>query len=139
MRRATVVVLAILAAAFASGCASVGQFNAGNVTAVELAEPNYEIVATGVSGQAKASYLIGISVSNGENSGSMALFRVGGTGQLYKEAMEDLWAAFEAKHGPVEGRRLALANVRYDANTTNLLLYSDLELSIRADIIEFTE
>ncbi len=53
--------------------------------------------------------------------------------------MEDLWQAFEAEHGEVAGRRLALANVRYDAATRNLLVYNDVSLSIRADVIEFTE
>jgi hypothetical protein len=53
--------------------------------------------------------------------------------------MEDLWSSFEAQHGPAEGRRLALVNVRYDSDATNLLLYSDLTLAIRADVVEFTD
>ncbi len=61
------------------------------------------------------------------------------TGQLYKEAMEGLWQQFEEDHGPVVGRRLALANIRYDGNSRNFLLYSDVALSIRADVIEFTD
>jgi hypothetical protein len=105
MRKATIAVL-ILGVVALSGCAQTGTFTAGNLTTVELSEPNYEVVATGVSGTAKAGCLIGNSFSIGERSGSISLFRVSGTGHLYKEAMEGLWADFESKHGPVAGRRL---------------------------------
>jgi len=131
--------LVVLAATGLTGCANVGAFNAGILTQVELSEPNYKVVATGVSGESKASYLIGVSFSNGAQSGSLSLFRLDGTGALYKEALENLWAAFEAEHGSPEGRRLALANVRYDASTRNFLVYNDVALSIRADIVEFTD
>jgi hypothetical protein len=53
--------------------------------------------------------------------------------------MENLWKDFEGKQGPVEGRRLALTNVRYDTDSHNFLLYSDMKLAIRADVIEFTD
>jgi hypothetical protein len=53
--------------------------------------------------------------------------------------MDSLWKNFAAEHGEVEGRRLALANVRYDAATRNFLVYNDISLSIRADVIEFSE
>jgi hypothetical protein len=114
-------------------------FAAANLTQVEMSEPNFKLVATGVSGEAEAAYLIGVSFSNGPQTGSLSLHRLSGTGNLYKEAMEDLWQAFEAEHGEATGRRLALANVRYDAATRNLLVYNDVSLSIRADVIEFTE
>jgi hypothetical protein len=125
--------------AFLSGCAQTGQFAAGNMTQVELSEPNYKVVATSVEGDAEAAYLIGVAFSNGPQSGSLSLHRLRGTGKLYTEAMEDLWENFAAEHGAVEGRRLALANVRYDAATSNYLIYNDISLSIRADVIEFTE
>ncbi len=129
---------AVLAVAF-TGCGQAGMFAAANLTQVEMSEPNFKVVATGVSGEAEAAYLIGVSFSNGPRTGSLSLHRLSGTGKLYKEAMEDLWQAFEAEHGEVAGRRLALANVRYDAATRNLLVYNDVSLSIRADVIEFTE
>ena len=95
----------ILGVVALSGCAQTGTFTAENLTTVELSEPNYKVVATGVSGTAKACYLIGASFSDGAKSGSIPLFRVSGTGHLYKKAM-GLWADFESKHGPVAGRRL---------------------------------
>ena len=53
MRKATIAVL-ILGVVALSGCAQTGTFTAENLTTVELSEPNYEVVATGVSGTAKA-------------------------------------------------------------------------------------
>lgn len=139
MIRITSIAMGILAMVALSGCAQTGMFAAGNLTTVELSEPNYRVVAVGVSGEAKAGYLLGVSFSTGMQTGSLALARIGGTGQLYKEAMENLWKEFEKEHGPVAGRRLALSNVRYDADNRNLLLYTDVKLSIRADVIEFTD
>jgi hypothetical protein len=139
MKRTAIVVLGLIATAFVSGCAQTGMFAAGTMTNVELAEPNYKIVAVGVSGEAKASYLGGVTFSTGQETGAVALTRIGGTGQLYKEAMEQLWENFEKENGPVLGRRLALTNVRYDSDSHNLLLYADITLAIRADVIEFTD
>jgi hypothetical protein len=138
MNKKTIVAASIVVVAL-SGCAQMGMFAAGNVTNVQLSAPNYEIVAVGVSGSAKASYLLGVTYSNGPQAGSVALARIGGTGQMYKEAMENLWKDFEEKQGPVEARRLALTNVRYDTDSHNFLLYSDMKLAIRADVIEFTD
>ncbi len=64
-------------------------------------EPNYRIVAIGVSGAAKASYVGGVTFSTGQETGALALARIGGTGHL--------------------------------------LLYADMTLAIRADLIEFTD
>ena len=132
--------LLILALALAfAGCGQAGLFASTNLTQVELSEPNYKIVATGVSGEAKASYLIGITVSSGPVTNSVSLKRLKGTGKLYQEALDNLWAQFATEHGAVEGRRLALINVRYDANTRNFVLYSDVVLSVRADVVEFAD
>ncbi len=139
MKKIVIAAVSLMALVSLSGCAQTGMFVAGTMTNVELSEPNYKIIATGVSGQAKASYLLGVTFSKGAQTGSLALARIGGTGQLYKESMEKLWANFEEAHGPVAGRRLALVNVRYDAVSTNLLVYSDITLAIRADVVEFTE
>ena len=65
------------------------------------------MVATSVTGDAEAAYLIGVAFSNGPESRSLSLHRLRGTGKLYTEAMEDLWENFAFKHGAVEGRRLA--------------------------------
>jgi hypothetical protein len=77
MNKKTIVAASIVVVAL-SGCAQMGMFAAGNVTNVQLSAPNYEIVAVGVSGSAKASYLLGVTYSNGPQTGSVALARIGG-------------------------------------------------------------
>ncbi|MCC7263983.1 MAG: hypothetical protein IT369_15835 [Candidatus Latescibacteria bacterium] len=139
MKRRISIALGILGLVTLGGCSQAGMFIAGNLTTVELSAPNYRVVAVGVSGEAKAGYLLGVSFSNGPQAGSLALARVAGTGQLYKEALANLWLDFEKTHGPVAGRRLALANIRYDADSRNLLFYTDTKLCVRADVIEFTD
>ena len=137
MRKATIAVL-ILDVVALSGCAQTGTFTAENLTTVELSEPNYEVVATGVSGTAKAGYLIGASFSTGAKSGSISLLRVSGTGHLYKEAM-GLWADFESKHARWLVDTWALINIPYDADTRDFLVYNDIAVSLRADVVEFTD
>jgi len=138
MRRAILAFFLIGAAAL-TGCAQAGLFAAGNMTTVELAEPNFEVVATSVGGSSSAAYLIGVSYSMGHRTESVSLFRVRGTGELYGEAMANLWSQFAEEHGPVEGRKLALVNVRYDSSVRNYLLYNEAKLTIRADIVEFAD
>lgn len=129
---------AVISVTLLMGCASSGRFQSVNMTNVELSEPNYRIVATNISGEASAGYLIGLSVASGGEMQTGALLRVKGEGLLYKEALEDLWKNFEAAHGSVAGRHLALINVRYDADAMNVLgLYTQPKISIRADVIEF--
>ncbi len=123
----------------ATGCSSSGQFSSMNLTNVELSENNYRIVATNVSGEATAGYLLGLSFGNGSNQATLALVRVEGEGLLYKEALENLWDNFEQEYGSPEGRQLALVNVRYDTDNLNLLVYTKPKVSIRADIVEFIE
>ena len=96
-------------------------------------------MATSVSGEATAGYLLGISFGNGSNQATLALVRVEGEGLLYKEALENLWDNFEQEYGSPEGRQLALVNVRYDTDNLNLLVYTKPKVSIRADIVEFIE
>lgn len=110
-----------------------------NQTSVELGKANYKLVATNLVGQSKVGYLFGLSTSFGASTQTFAMFRVDGTGMLYKEALEDLWTNFAAQHGKIEGRKLALANVRYDSEILNLFVYTGVKVFIRADIVEFLE
>lgn len=129
--------IALITAMLLSGCANTGLFFSANNTQVELAESNYEIVATNVSGEAKAGYILGASFSAGAATNTVALARVSGSGMLYMEALENLWKDYEEKHGSVIGKKLALVNVRYDSDALNLILYTEAKISIRADIVEF--
>lgn len=123
----------------ASGCASGGMFTGENRTDVQLQQNNFKIVARGVSGESQVGYLFGASMSMGMTSAGFALVRIEGTGMLYKEAIDNLWQNYETVHGPVEGKKLALANIHYDADALNLIVYTRTKVSIRADVVEFTE
>ncbi|MEJ2537006.1 MAG: hypothetical protein P8048_08135 [Calditrichia bacterium] len=120
-----------------SSCSNNGMFVGLNQTSVELGKANYEIVASNVLGQSQAGYVLGFSAPLGAATNTFAVARVNGTGMLYKEALEDLWKNFEAEHGKIDGRKLALANLRYDSEALNLLVYTEVKVFIRADVIEF--
>ena len=120
-----------------NGCFTSGAFIAANVTSVELAEPNFKIVATNVSGESQAGYLFGVTYSLSTITNTLALVRIDGTGQLYKEALEQLWQNYEKYNGSVAGKKLALVNVRYDADILNLIVYTKVKYFIRADVVEF--
>jgi hypothetical protein len=129
----------LIAAIMFAGCASSGMFPATNVTDVQLQRNNFSIVASNVSGEAEAGYLFGTTVSLGMMTNTVALVRISGTGMLYKEALENLWKNYESAHGPVEGKKLALVNVRYDSDALNLFVYTQSKIMIRADVVEFTD
>ena len=122
-----------------SGCGSSGMFVASNQTKVELSQPNFKIVAVDVAGEAEAGYVFGASYSMGSITQTMAVARVSGTGFLYQEALEKLWQNYEKTNGPVTGKKLALINVRYDSDLLNVLVYTQVKIYIRADVIEFVE
>lgn len=120
-----------------TGCTNSGAFLAANQTIVNLNEGNYLIAATNVTGEAEAGYILGLSYSTGLTANTLALARVDGTDKLYSDALENLWANYEAEYGEVENGTLALANVRYDSDILNLILYTQVKITVRADIIEF--
>jgi len=131
--------LVVSLAALPFGCASGGTFPAATVTNVTLSNAGYRIVATDVEGEASAGYLLGVSASRGQEMTTLALARVKGDGMLYKRALQNLWANFETRHGKIEGRHLALVNVRFDGDALNVVgLYTRPKVSVRADVIEFT-
>lgn len=123
----------------AAGCATGGMFVAGNLTDVQLQKGNYKILARGVTGEASAGYLFGVSMPMGMATNTFAVARVDGTGMLYKEAMDNLWKNFESAHGSAEGKKLALINVHYDSDALNLFFYTQPRIIVRADVVEFTE
>ena len=122
---------------FLSSCTTGGSFLAHNVTTVELSDPNFKIVARHLEGYSKAEYLIGISYSTGFLANTLALVRIGGTAKLYDDAIQDIWKNYKEKHGDTEGKKLVLVNVRFDTDILNLLVYTQTELYLHADVIEF--
>ncbi len=120
-----------------AGCANNGMLVGIHTTSVELSDANFEIVAPNLIGQSEAAYVLGFTMSLGSSTQTMALARVKGTGMLYKEALEDLWKRFETQYGKIEGRKLALTNLRYDSESLNLGVYTAVKVFIRADVVEF--
>ena len=132
------VMLFLLIVSF-TGCYNSGMFLSANVTDVKLSEANYDIVATNITGSSKAGYIFGASYGPGAQVSTAALARVSGTGMLYQEALENLWENYEKEHGPREGKTIALVNVHYDTDILNLILYTEVQVFIRADVVEFKD
>jgi hypothetical protein len=122
-----------------SSCTTGGSFLAQNVTNVELSEKNFKFVARNVQGYSKANYLFGLSYSAGQVTNTLALIRLGGSAKLYDDAIQNLWKTYREKYGEIEGKKLMLVNTRYDSDILNLVVYTQTELFITADVIEFLE
>jgi len=120
-----------------TGCSNSGAFLALNQTVVNLEDDNYTVHASNVSGESSAGYILGLSYSNGPVANSLAIARVNGTGALYAEALGNLWSDYEEEHGSVEGKKVALTNVRYDTEMLNLLIYTQVKVTVRADVVLF--
>ncbi len=129
----------VLASFVLFGCGSAGVFNEGNMTDVQLNQANYKIVATDVHGESSAAYILGSTISNGMTTSVYAIFKVSGTDRLYTDAINNLWKDFGKKNGDIIGKKYALVNVRYDAKVLNLLLYTSVMISVRADVVEFVD
>ena len=132
-----IIFLSIAGVLLLTGCTNSGAFLAANQTIVNLNQGNYAITATNVTGESEAAYILGVSYSNGLVATTLALARVDGTAMLYADALENLWENYEAEHGDVEEGTLALANVRYDADILNFLVYTQVKVTVRADVVEF--
>ena len=139
MKKTILFLISLLLLAYLSGCSTGGSFMANNVTNVELSEQNFDYVARNVEGFSRAEYVIGISYSSGFVANTLALVRTGGSAKLYNDAIKNLWENFKIEYGNTAGRNLLLANVRYDTDILNLLLYTQTDLYMHADIIEFEE
>jgi hypothetical protein len=122
-----------------SSCVSTGMHTSTHLTNVQLTGNNYRIAARSVTGEAKAGYILGASFGVGMYAQVIGIARVSGDKALYKTAMDNLWKNYETKFGPVEGKKLALVNVRYDVEALNLIVYTAPHVTIQADIIEFTD
>ncbi len=131
------VLLLLLVTLIMGGCTSSGAFLAANQTIVNLEDGNYTITATNVTGESESGYILGLSYSTGLSTSTLAVARVEGTGMLYAEALENLWTNFELSGEQVQGQRLALTNVRYDSEILNLIIYTKVKLTVRADVVRF--
>lgn len=140
MKKTTLIFLMPLAVLLSS-CATSGLFTSANVTNVELSEPNYRISARSVSGVAEADYILGFSGAFRGEMQTFAIFKLEGPDFLYQAALENLWENYESQtNSQVNGRSLALVNVRYDSEAVNALgFYTKAQVIVTADIVEFSE
>lgn len=139
MKKLNLLLFAFLTIVFLGGCSTGGAFITHNATSVELSEANFNIVARDLEGYSTASYVFGVTYSMGNVSNTLALARVGGTAKLYDEAIKSIWEKYKAEHGDTEGKKLALINIRADNDMLNLLLYTQTELYLTADVVEFID
>jgi|SRR5687768_16543626 len=119
------------------GCSSTDLTASSHQTNVQLTNGKYRLVATNVSGEGSAEAVLGFSVGVGFGASQVGLIPLTKTRMLYGNAMQNLWANFESKHGPVGNRRVALVNLRYDSDALNLLVYTKVNTVITADVVEF--
>lgn len=138
-RNLILVILIPVTFALFSGCYTGGSFLSQNVTNVNLSNAKFKVVARDLEGCSKAEYLIGFSYSTGFMASTAALARIGGSAKLYDDAIKNLWKSYRDNYGETEGKKLLLANIRYDTDILNLIVYTSTKLYIHADVIEFED
>ena len=139
MKRLITLFVAIVLLIVLSGCGTSGAFRSNQVTNVELSEPNFNIVAKDVTGSSMQGYLFGLSISQGSEIGIFALVKVSGVEKLYDSAVKELWKNYREKYGDIEGKKLALVNIRHDTELLNTFVYTQAKYFITADVVEFIE
>ena len=62
-----------------------------------------------------------------------------GVEKPYDSALKNLWKNYEEEYGKIEGKKLALVNIRNDSEVLNTILYTQAKYFITADVIEFID
>ena len=106
---------------------------------MELSEANFKIIARDIQGSAMQGYLLGFSVPQGPDINTFALVKINGVDKPFASAVTDLWNNFQEKYGLIEGKNLALVNIRQDTETLNTIVYTEAHYFITADVVEFIE
>lgn len=94
-------------------------------------------MATSITGESSSRGILGISTGYGAYTEQFALIPLTPDRAIYKNALQNLWANFETKYGSAVGRALALANLRYDSETLNTLVFTEIKIVVIADVVEF--
>jgi hypothetical protein len=137
MKESISFLLIITIVSMLAGCASTGVTSSSHLTNVGLSDNNYSIVATNVAGEASSEGIFGSSFGVGLGAYQISLIPLTHDRTLYKNAMQNLWASFEAQNGSTTNRTLALVNLRYDSETLNIFIYTKLKVVVVADVVEF--
>ncbi|MEN6428097.1 MAG: DUF6567 family protein [Phycisphaerales bacterium] len=110
----------LLVVLLAVGCSSTGTFPQTSGTQVDLSRKNFRIVKANAVGSSSGFKLFGF---------------IPFAAPRYSVAMSHLYK----KAGLTEGKAQTLTNVTQENSNLYLLLFSLPKLTIRADVIEFTE
>jgi hypothetical protein len=111
--------LLILLLAF-GGCSGKGVFKVSSGTQVDLSRKNYRVVKSNAVGTSSGFRLLGI---------------IPFASPSYTSAMSDLYKDAKVQDGSAN----ALVNVTQEESGLYLILFSIPKLTVRADIIEFTD
>ena len=139
MKKTFFLLISITLIALLSGCGTAGAFHTNHVTNVELSKPNFNIVAKDVQGSSMQGYIFGASISQGSDVATFGIARVTGVEKLYDTAIKNLWKNYREKYGDLEGKNIALVNVRHDTEVLNTFVYTQAKYFITADVVEFVE
>ena len=119
MRKVLISAMLITALLLFSGCgATIGMYPHIASTQTELAEKNFTVVKTGITGSASAWYLLN-TIPLGDT-------------ELYKQAMNEI-----RKEAGIEGKPYAIINVTQDISTTTYLVVSRAKITLTVDVVEF--
>jgi hypothetical protein len=118
--KGTLAVVCLVLIAVSGGCTSAGSFPARTESRVDLSKANYRLV--------KANAV-------GSSSGFSLFMVLPIVPPRYTTAMSRL----QEQAGMTEGKAQALVNVSQEQRSVYLLLFSIPTLTIRADVVEFTE
>lgn len=105
---------------FSIGCESPSGFANKTGTQVDLVKKNYKVVRSNAIGRSYGFWLLGI---------------IPVLTTSYTNAISDLCA----NSGLQEGKSQAFINTAEENNVTYLILFSITKLTVRADVIEFTD
>ena len=119
-REALLIATSLALIVASSGCTSSGTFPSTSSTSVDLSQANYRVVK---------------SNAVGKSSGFKLFMFIPIVPTRYSKAMSDL----QSQAGIAEGTAQAMVNVTQEESSLYLLLFSIPTLTVRADIIEFTE
>jgi len=119
-RNAVLTTICLLAMLVVVGCTSTGTYPATSGTQVDLSRKNFRLV--------KANAI-------GTSSGFELFCFIPFAAPTYTEAMTDLYRTA----GVTEGAAQTLTNVTQERSQLILILFSIPKLTVRADIIEFTD
>ncbi len=114
------IVSAAVLAGLVSGCAKTVVMPQSTTTQVDLSRKNYHVIRSNAVGASHGLSLLGLLPI---------------VSPTYTSAMSDLYGTT----GIQEGKAQALVNVNEESSTLYLLVFSVPTLTVRADIIEFTD